>query len=242
MLATSSNISQRSIPRMPERIWDYDIRLDLAARQKRPQPLPVLSVVIWTCPGQTPSPVYHQDFQGLVLAHKDYVEIHLLELDWQHPADPLVLVLAPYFQTVTPADLVPIAVQLYTSAPVDQRDFLVGSLLALGDYKFGDISDIKQLVAERIGKAMDEFFEAMSQSSFGVAIRERAEAEGEAKGEATSRRHDFGQLWRIRFKQELDAALLDRIVALPQEQYDRIFIAVVEGILTSAQVLALLDA
>ena len=29
---------------------------------------------------------------------------------------------------------------------------------------------------------MDEFFEAMSQSSFGVAIRERAEARGRLRG------------------------------------------------------------
>ncbi len=83
---------------------------------------------------------------------------------------------------------------------------------------------------------MDEFFEAMSQSSFGVAIRERAEAEGKIEGETATRRYLLARLWRTRFAQELDPPLLDRIAALPQEQYERIYDAVAAGVLSPVQV------
>ncbi len=97
---------------------------------------------------------------------------------------------------------------------------------------------------------MDEFFEAMSESTFGVAIRERGkaegmvegQAEGKVAGEAEMRRYLLGRRWRKHFGQELDAPLLNHIAALPQEQYDRIFDAVEDGGHTAEEVLALLDA
>ncbi len=233
-------------PAMPERIWMYDTDLERQARHQVGHPLPILSVVVWTCSGQTPAPAYYRELQGLVLAHKQYIEINLTGIDWHHPADPILLVLAPYFQTVTPADLVPIAEQLYMNAPEEQRDFLMGALVSLGQHKFREMRDIVQLIEEKVGKAMDEFFEAISESPMGLALRERGKVEGKAEGkiegEAEMRRYYLRRLWRNHFGQELDATLLDRIAALPQEQYDRIFDAVDGGTSTVEQVLALLDA
>ncbi len=83
---------------------------------------------------------------GLVVAHKEYLEIHLTHIDWHQTTDPLVLVLAPYFQTVTAPDLLPIADQMYAGAPVAIRDQLLGALLALAQYKFGSFDRILRAI------------------------------------------------------------------------------------------------
>ncbi len=124
----------------------------------------------------------------------------------------------------------------------------------MGEHKFGSIRDIEQMILEKVGKAMDEFLEAISDSSIGLALRERyateakaegiAEgiAEGKIEGEMETRRYLLGKLWRKRFGQELDATLLGRIAALSPEQFDRIFDAIEDGVLSPELVLALLDA
>ncbi len=226
---------------MSERIYQYDTQLERLVQQHQRRRVDVLSVVVWTTPGTTPVPEYHREVGGITVAHKAYLEIHLTQLDWHHPGDPLLLVLAPYFQTVTLADLVPIAEQLYTSAPADRRNELLGSLLSLGQHRFGSIEAIKKAILEKVGESMDLIFEAVKESDMGKAIRKEGEERGKEQGEENTRRYMIGRAWRKRFGQEFEATLALRIAALPQDQYDVIFDAVEDGATSPEQILARLD-
>lgn len=205
-------------PTMPKRIYDYDRQLELLAEQHIGIQIPVISIVVWAIPGVTPLPEYQQKLFGLTLAQKQYYEIHLSQMIWQTISDPLLLVLAPYFSTVTRQDVLPIAEQLYQEAPTMLQLPLLGAFLALSQTKFGALTDIWEIILEKVGHTMEELFEAIAKSDIGIALMERGKiegkVEGKVEGEATGKTKEAAnvlrRLWAKRFgamPSDVDATL-----------------------------------
>src|SRR5271166_703655 len=88
---------------MPRRIHKYASILEqqLHAQQVAATLVPI---VIWAVAGATPPAEYHQAQFGKVLCHREYFELHLPAMEWQH-VDPMLLVLALYLHGVQREDL-----------------------------------------------------------------------------------------------------------------------------------------
>ncbi len=174
-------------PTMPRRMYEYDVDLERAAFSALGERLPVLPIVIWAVPGKTPAPVYQVELLGMTLAHHTYFEIHLPLISWQQDLDPVLLVLAPYFQGVQREDLVDIGERLYAEADPEQGKVLLASFLALSQQTFGTIQDVLATLLERLGLLMMDIEQAIVESPLFQSIVARKSAESRAEGEAKGR-------------------------------------------------------
>ncbi len=208
-------------PTMPHRMYEYDLELERATKTARQVRLPIISIVIWAVAGETPTPVYHAEFLGKTFAHHEYFEIHLTEIPWQQDLDPVLLVLAPYFQGVERSDLIAIGERLYEKAPPEERLMLLGSFMALSQRSFGSIDDVIAAIVAKVGQIMIDIEQAIAESTFGQAILARGKAEGVAQGEATGMnkglREAIAALWQTVYQSELPADIAEALRARSEQ-------------------------